>query len=212
MSFRYFLSAFLWLLFFVCLFVFLKDIKDKLWKKEEEEATPKIIPPLIEGVINRREWFLQKMKDAERMRELSFKYPNLNQDEIKGELMAEKCFSKYVSLGNLSVGCADDYFDFLDSYVEHGGSATHHYENNINKSLKENENKSQEIYIARNEIEIFPAHGSPGKIIIVMPGCTVIHGYQACNAFYCYDNISNQKYAFWIPTFKDWLERWKACI
>ena len=176
-------------------------------KKDKKKASLK-----IKSVIDRRKWFLEKeKKEKEQIKkeiEMSLIYKNLSPAEIKAEIKAEECFRKYVSLGNLSVGCADDYFDFLDSYFEHGGIATHHYENNIEKNLKE----SQEIYIARNEIEIFPSYGSSGKIIIVMPGCKVIHGNEFGNNFYCYDDILNQKYAFWIPTFKDWAERFEKCI
>ena len=181
-----------------------KEVEEKEVKKE---ATSK-----IQAVIDRREWFLKKKKEEEEQikkeMEMSLIYKGLSPSEIQAEIKGEECFRKYVLLGNLSVGSKNDYFDFLDLYIEHGGSASHHYKNNIEESLKQHKNMDNMIYIARNEIEIFPSHGSLGKMIIVMPDCKVISGYGARNQFYCYDDISNQKYAFWIPTYKDWVKRW----
>ncbi len=108
-----------------------------------------------------------------------------------------------IKSNRLALGCASDYFDFLDAYVEAGGKPTHHYPYTL----------TDQIYIATKTCEIFPLSGSSSIMVIMMPGCQIIlgdsssrplQGWQGHNSFYSYDDILNQKYASYVPTYSDW--------
>ena len=81
----------------------------------------------------------------------------------------------------LRAGYSSDYFEFLDAYVEAGGSPTHHYEYDLR----------QEIYIAEKACKIFPLYGAQSIMVIMKPGCTIINGDTGTtcghNSFYIFD-------------------------
>ena len=171
-----------------------KEVEEEIKGDVKKEATPK-----IQEVLNLRKLSIEKRTQEEmvvkKRSEMMARYPFLSPAQIEQELKFEECFDKY-----LSVGVRDDYFNFLNAYVESGGIPNQHRDYWVEYN--------KEIYIAKNKIEIFPLYGSRVKKIIIMPGCEIIDGNPGRNNFYCYDDILNQKYAYYIPTYKDWEERW----
>ena len=108
----------------------------------------------------------------------------------KREAIANEFIRKYLIHGN-----STDYFMFLDTYIKSGGKVSHHYDYEF---------RGNRVYIARNICEIFPLYGSSAIMVIMMPGCRVTEGDKGHNNFYSYDDILNQKYASWFPTYSDW--------
>jgi hypothetical protein len=149
----------------------------------------------------------EKKKEALRQREISIcaEYSAWNQHQIEYEtkrrerlLVANRAIKKHLRRGDSS-----DYFQFLDAYIEAGGKPSHHYDYDC----------GNDIYVATNVCKIFPLYGADSIMVIMMPGCRIIEGdyrsrplqgWNGHNNFYSYDNILNQKYATWVPTYSDW--------
>lgn len=196
---QYVFSIFLWFLFFWLLVRFMRDI---LGKRKLEKVKKKSSPK-IQAVLDHRKLSIKKQKEDKKILREEERYMRKfdNWERVKGgeawiklrqSREAKKCVSQY-----LSVGSINDYFNFLDCYIENGGVPTHHY----NGTCRER------IYIAKSKCKIFSSEWKDKIVVIVMPGCEIIHGKNGHNNFYFYDDILNQKYAEEIPTYKNWAKR-----